>query len=85
MDENKCYGQVSIAAPKIENDGRKCKKGQFLIILILFALLFAIAGACVAFSLEITKLKSDITSGQIASSFQQLHSKIDMLYHELSQ
>ena len=84
MGENKCYGQVS-SKPKIENGGRECKKGQLLIILILFALLlFAIAGPCVAFSLEITKLKSDITAlnGQIASSFQQLHSKIDMLYQQ---
>ena len=81
MDENKCYGQVSIAATKIENCGRKCKKGQLFIILTLFALLFTIAGACVAFSLEITKLKSDITSlnGQIAFTLQQLHLKTDTL------
>ena len=67
------------SAPKIENGGRKCKKGQLFIILILLALLFAIAGACVAFSLEITKLKSDIISlnGQIAFSLQQLHLKTD--------
>ena len=77
--ENKCYGQVNIAAPKIENDNRKCKKGFFLFILFLLALLFAIAGACVAFSFEIIKLKSDVTSlnGQITSSFQQLHSSIN--------
>ena len=85
--ENKSYGKVSIAAPKIENGGRKCKKGLLLYLLILFALLFAIAGACVAFSLEITKLKSHITSlnGQIASSFQQLHSNIDRSYQQLEQ
>ena len=89
VDENKCYGQVSIAAPKIENGDRKCKKGnvQLLFLLTLFALLFAIAGACLAFSLEITKLKSDITSlnGQIASSFEKLHSKIDRSYQQLEQ
>ena len=87
MDENKCYGQVSIAASKIENGGRKCKKRQLFIILILFALLFAIAGACVAFSLEINKLKSDITSlnGQIVYSLQQLHSKIDRSYQQLNE
>ena len=85
--ENKSYGKVSIAAAKIEDGGRKCKKGLLLNLLILFALLFAIAGACVAFSLEITKLKSDITSlnGQIASSFQQLHSNIDRSYEQLEQ
>ena len=85
--ENKCYGKVSIAAPKIENGGRKCKKGQLLIIIILFALLLAIAGACVAFSLQIIKLKSDATSlnGQITSSFQQLHSYINRSYQQLEQ
>ena len=85
--ENKSHRQVSIAAAKIENGGRKCKKGLLLNLLILFALLFAIAGTCVALSLEITKLKSDITSlnGQIASSFQQLHSYINRSYQQLEQ
>ena len=85
--ENKSYGQDSKAASKIETGGRKCKKGLLLNLLILFALLIAIAGACVAFSLEITKLKSDITSlnGQIASSFQQLHSNIDRSHQQLEQ
>ena len=85
MDENKSYGQVSNVASKVEIGGRKCKKGQLFIILILFALLLAIVGACVAFSLEIIKLKSDITSlnGQIAFSFQQLQSKIDTQLEQL--
>ena len=84
--ENKCYGQVNVAAPKIENGNRKCKKGLFL-FLFLLALLFAIAGACVAFSLEIIKLKSDVTSlnGQITSSFQQLHSYINRSYQQFEQ
>ena len=52
---------------------------------IVFALLLGTAGACVAFAVQATTLKSEIASLTMASSAQQLNTSIDMLYQQLSQ
>ena len=61
MDENKCYGNVGTAASKIKNGRRKCRNVVFFLI-IVFALLLATAGGCVALTREIIQLKSHIAS-----------------------
>ena len=61
MDENKCYGNVGTAASKIKNGRRKCRN-VVIFLIIVFALLLATAGACVALTREIIKLKSHIDS-----------------------
>ena len=99
--ENKCYGKVTSSANITKQGGVKknhsCSKVIIMVFVIVFALLLGTAGACVAFALQITTLKSEITSLQMASSSQntftdtleevvhQLNTSIDMLYQQLSQ
>ena len=52
---------------------------------IVFALLLGTAGACVAFALQMTTLKSEIASLKMASFEHQLNTSINMLYQQLSQ
>ena len=52
---------------------------------IVFALLLGTAGACVAFALQITTLKSEIASLKMTSLEHQLNTSIDMLDQQLSQ
>ena len=58
---------------------------------IVFALLLGIAGACVAFAVKITTLKSEIASLKMESSTSleevghQLNTSVDMLYQQLNQ
>ena len=87
MDENKCYGKVGTAAPKIKNGRRKCRNVVFFLI-IVFALLLATAGACVALTREIIQLKSHITSlnAQMKSlndKTLQLNSSTQLLFNVL--
>ena len=54
---------------------------------IVFALLLGTAGACVAFALQMTTLKSEIASLKMTSTSlgHQLNTSIDMLYQQLNQ
>ena len=97
---------------RLENDGEvnaiKLKKGEpvhpngnrkivIVLFVIVFALLLGTAGACVAFALQITTLKSEIALLQMAFSsqdtftdtleevVQQLITSNNMLYQQLSQ
>ena len=100
IHENKCYRKVTSAANT--SDDRKNHSYSKVIIIIFmiafqFSLLLGTAGACVAFALQITTLKSEIISLQMTSSSQnaftdtleevihQLNTSIDMLYQQLSQ
>ena len=89
--ENKCYGKVtSTAINKHEEKNHSYSKVIIMAFVIVFALLLGTAGACVAFALQITTLKSEITSLKMASSTSlevghQLNTSIDMLYQQLSQ
>ena len=68
--ENMCYGREEATHAANEN---KCE-GKFyyrcysiMVFVIVFALLLGTAGACVAFTLQIVTLKSEIKSLQMAS------------------
>ena len=99
--ENQCYGKVASSANITKQGGVKknhsCSKVIIMAFVIVFALLLGTAGACVAFALQITTLKSEIASLQMASSSQntftgtleevvhQLNTSNNMLYQQLSQ
>ena len=91
IHENTCYGKVtSTATSKHEERNHFYSKINIMVFVIVFALLLGTAGACVAFALQITTLKSEIASLKMASSTSlevrhQLNTSIDMLYQQLSQ
>ena len=97
---NKCYGKVSSSGNVTKQDSthvgknHSCSKVIIVLFVTMFALLLGTAGACVAFALQVTTLKSEIASLQMASSsftctleevVHQLNTSIDMLYQQLSQ
>ena len=94
---DECYEDVASTANKNVHNFIMCKNYSYKIIMvyvIVFALLLGTAGVCVAFAVQITTLKSEIASLQMASSSQnsftdtlehQLNTSIDMLYQQLSQ
>ena len=86
--ENKCYGKViSTAINKFKHEEKNHSYSKVIIIafVIVFALLLGTAGACVAFALQITTLKSEIASLKMASLEHQLNTSIDMPYQQFSQ
>ena len=91
IHENKCYGKVtSTAINKHEEKNHSYSKVIIMAFVIVFALLLGTAGACVAFALQMTTLKSEIASLKMASSTSlevghRLNTSIDMLYQQLSQ
>ena len=89
IHENECYGKVTSTA--INKHEEKCYSNSKVIVMafvIVFALLLGIAGACVAFAVQITTLKSEIASLNIVSSTSleevghQLNTSVDMLYQQ---
>ena len=88
IHENECYGKVTSTA--IKNHEKKCysySKVTIMAFVIVFALLLGIAGACVAFAVQITTLKSEIASLKMVSSTSlevghQLNTSVDMLYQQ---
>ena len=90
IHENKCYGNVTtIETNKCEENNHSYSKVVIMAFVIVFALLLlGTAGACVAFALQITTLKSETASLKMASSSlleevgHQLNISIDMLYHQ---
>ena len=84
--ENKCYRKVtSTAINKHEEKNHSYSKVIIIAFVIVFSLLLGTAGACVAFALQITTLKSEIASLKMASLEHQLNTSIDMLYPQFSQ
>ena len=90
--ENKCYGKVTSTAIHKREDKSHCyNKVIIMAFVIAFALILGTAGACVAFALQITTLKSEIASLEVASSTSlekvghQLNTSINMIYQQLSQ
>ena len=90
--DNKCYGIVTTTATnKHEEKNHLYSKVIITAFVIVFALLLGTAGACVAFALQITMLKSEIASLKMASSTSleevghQLDTSIDMVYKQLNQ
>ena len=88
INENVCYGKVtSTAINKHEGKNHSYSKVIIMALVIVFALLLGTAGACVAFALQMTTLKSEIASLKMTSTSlgHQLNTSIDMLYQQLSQ
>ena len=97
-NENECYAKVtSTAINRCEEKNHSHSKVVIIAFVIMFALLLGTAGACVAFALQITTLKSEIASLKISSTslehqlntsiYQQLsqqNSSIDFLYLQLN-
>ena len=83
IHENNCYGKITSTAMN-KREKKSCSNSKIIIMafVIVFGLLLGTAGACVAFALQVTTLKSEIAS---ASSAQQLNTSIDMLYQHLGQ
>ena len=91
IQENECYGKVtsgSTAVNKHEEKWYSYSKVTIMAFVIVFALLLGIAGACVAFALQITTLKSEIASLKMVSSTSleevghQLNTSVDTLYQQ---
>ena len=88
MHENKCYRKVtSPETNKHEKKNHFYSKINIMVFVIVFALLLGTAGACVAFAVQISTLKSEIASLKMESStsLHQLNTSIDMLHQQLSQ
>ena len=86
INENECYAKVSSTAiNKHEEKNYSYSKVIIMAFVIVFALLLGTAGACVAFALQMTTLKSEIASLKMTSLEHQLNTSIDMLYQQLSQ
>ena len=63
MHENKCYRKItSPATNKHEKKNHFYSKINIMVFVIVFALLLGTAGACVAFAVQISTLKSEIAS-----------------------
>ena len=62
-----------------------CKKVHFFLVLFLLALLLGTVCACIVFALEISKLKSETASTQLASSRQQSQNALDFKVENLTQ
>ena len=86
IHENNCYRKITSTAMN-KREKKSCSNSKIIIMafVIVFALLLGTAGACVAFAVQVTTLKSEIASLTMASSAQQLNTSIDMLYQQLSQ
>ena len=63
IHENKCYGNVTTTATnECKENNHSYSKVVIMAFVIVFALLLGTAGACVAFALQITTLKSETAS-----------------------
>ena len=87
IHENSCYGRVT---SNTKRNSHSCSKVRIMIFVIMLALLLGTAGACVAFALQITTLKSEIVSIQntftdTLEAMHKLNSSNNMLHQQLSQ
>ena len=92
IHENECYRKVtSTTINRREKKNHSHSKVIIIAFVIVFALLLGTAGACVAFALQMTTLKSEIASLKRVSSTSleevghQLNTSIDIVYKQLSQ
>ena len=90
IHENECYGKVTTTAIRKREDKRNSySKVIIMAFVIVFALLLGTAGACVAFALQMTTLKSEMASLKMTSTSlegvgHQLNTSIHMLHQQLS-
>ena len=96
IEENPCYETVT----SVDQERLNCKKPQkdgsrkiiacmILLFAAVFALLLGIAGACIGFGLELSKLQNDQTSsqqnGMLHQQLSQQNESIHTLHQQLSQ
>ena len=80
MEENKFYGSLKVAPQKnaVASDGNKNIVIALVVTIVLVVMLIlAVAACCIAFAIEISKLKSETASC--------LNSSVDMLSQQLLQ
>ena len=71
ISDNSCYGQSIKSTQSASNKKHACSKIALVILyIIVIALLLALVGACIAFTIEISSIKSKTASFQTASSLQ---------------
>ena len=72
-----------------KDDNKKIIACMILLFAAVFALLLGIAGACIGFGLELSKLQNDQTSSQqngiLHQQLSQQNKSIHTLYQQLSQ
>ena len=96
IEENPCYATVT----SVDQERLNCKKPQkdgsrkiiacmILLFAAVFALLLGIAGACIGFGLELSKLQNDQTTsqqnGMLHQQLSQQNESIHTLHQQLSQ
>ena len=92
MDENACYEGIKLCYAKStdfkkENSlaqGQPCK-GVFVVLMIALLLLLGTISACIAFAVEISKLKSEMSSLQMESASQQSLNALETELENLTQ
>ena len=96
LEENSCYATVTsvdqekLNCKKLQKDGnKKIIVCMILLFAAVFALLLGIAGACIGFGLELSKLQNDQTSSQqngiLHWQLSQQNESIHTLHQQLSQ
>ena len=86
INGNECYAKVtSTASNKHEEKNNSHSKVIIMAFVIVFSLLLGTAGACVAFALQITTLKSEIASLKMKSCTSLEHQLNTSIYQQLSQ
>ena len=96
LEENSCYATVTsvdqekLSGKKPKKDGSKTIIACIILLFsAVFALLLGIAGACIGFGLELSKLQNDQTSsqknGMLHQQLSQQNESIHTLYQQLSQ
>ena len=85
INENECYAKVTSTAINKQEKNHSHSKVVIMAFVIVFALLLGTAGACVAFALQITTLKSEIASLKMTSCTSLEHQLNTSIYQQLSQ
>ena len=86
INENECCAKVtSTAINRREEKNNSHSKIIIMAFVIVFALLLGTAGACVAFALQMTTLKSEIASLKMTSCTSLEHQLNTSIYQQLSQ
>ena len=92
MDENTCYEGIKSCSAKSTGYKKKNSlahdqscKGAFFVLMIALLLLLGTISACIAFAVEISKLKSEMSSLQMESASQQSLNALETELENLTQ
>ena len=92
MDENACYEGIKSCSSKSADFKKKNSlahdqpcKGAFFVLMIALLLLLGTISACIAFAVEISKLKSEMSSLQMEYASQQSLNALETELENLTQ